>query len=389
MKKIDPICGMQGKFEAHGQWFCSEYCLKKYEKENGLSPENRGTACALEPEFFPSIGNMRLKSVYCWAIFLPVGLFFLSLFMQQLRMFPYQFLGYAGMVWFPLLVGFLIGGWIEVYVPRRYIIQLLAQNKPKTILRATALGFIFSGCSHGCLAIAFELYKKGASVPAVISFLLASPWANVSITLLLFGFFGIKGLAILTGALLISLISGVFFIWLSQKNLIEKNPGSIELLHEFSIREDILRRWKAYCFSFSEIVSIDLPEIFRGACHLAQMILGWVVIGISLASALGAVVPESFFKNWMGADLSGIGITLLFATMIEICSEGSSPLAFEIYRQTQAFGNSFVFLMAGVITDYTEIGLILSNVGKKTALWMVLTAIPLTLFLGTIFNFLF
>jgi len=84
----------------------------------------------------------------------------------------------------------------------------------------------------------------------------------------------------------------------------------------------------------------------------------------------------------------GLVITLFFATIIEVCSEGSSPLAFEIYSQTGAFGNSFIFLMAGVATDYTEIGLIWHNIGKKSALWLPIITVPQILLLGYIFNIL-
>ena len=59
-------------------------------------------------------------------------------------------------------------------------------------------------------------------------------------------------------------------------------------------------------------------------------------------------------------------------------------LAFEIFNKTGAFGNSFTFLMAGVATDYTEIGLIWQNIGKKAAL-PILT-IPQILILSYIFN---
>jgi uncharacterized membrane protein YraQ (UPF0718 family) len=48
-----------------------------------------------------------------------------------------------------------------------------------------------SVCNHGILAIAMQLHKKGASTPAVIAFLLASPWANFPLTLMLIGFFGL------------------------------------------------------------------------------------------------------------------------------------------------------------------------------------------------------
>lgn len=387
MSKIDPICGMQGKIPAYGEWFCSPYCMEKYEKENNLSQLNYHSLRLLQNKFGGS------HSLWANKLFLTLlfagGLFCLSLFIEPLRLFRHHFLEYAGMVWFPLLLGLLIGGTIEVYVPRSYIIKLLAQKSLKTIFRATALGFIFSGCSHGCLAIAFELYKKGASVPAVISFLLASPWTNISITLLLFSFFGVKGFLILIGALVISLVTGLIFILLDCHDLIEKNFSWEKIPEDFSVWQDVQKRWQKFHFDFSQFFFNDLPKILIGSWHLAQMVLWWVVIGISLASLIGTAVPVAFFQNWLGKNFSGMGMTLLLSILIETCSEGSSPLAFEIYRQTQALGNSFVFLMAGVTTDYTELGLLWTNIGKKTAFWMVAVSVPLTLFFGFLFNFWF
>jgi len=49
-------------------------------------------------------------------------------------------------------------------------------------------------------------------------------------------------------------------------------------------------------------------------------------------------------------------------------------------------GNPFVFLMAGVVTDYTEIGIIWSNIGKKTAIWLPIITVPQVLFIGYLFN---
>ncbi|MCM8776580.1 MAG: ATPase, partial [Candidatus Omnitrophica bacterium] len=63
-----------------------------------------------------------------------------------------------------------------------------------------------------------------------------------------------------------------------------------------------------------------------------------------------------------------------------------APLAFEIYRQTGALGNSYVFLEAGVVTDITEVGLVWSNIGKRTALAMLTFAIPQIVLIGWLFN---
>ena len=91
----------------------------------------------------------------------------------------------------------------------------------------------------------------------------------------------------------------------------------------------------------------------------------------------------------MGPTVGGMLVTLALATVIEVCSEGSSPLAFEIFKQTGALGNSFVFLMAGVVTDYTEIGLLWQNVGKKTAIFLPIITVPQVILLGILANWLF
>jgi len=42
--------------------------------------------------------------------------------------------------------------------------------------------------------------------------------------------------------------------------------------------------------------------------------------------------------------------------------------------------------MTGVATDYTEISLIWSNIGKKTAFWLPIITVPQILILGYLFN---
>jgi uncharacterized membrane protein YraQ (UPF0718 family) len=116
------------------------------------------------------------------------------------------------------------------------------------------------------------------------------------------------------------------------------------------------------------------------------MVLWWILIGILAAAIIGAYVPEHWFMQYLGPDLTGMLVTLLFATVIEVCSEGTSPIAFEIFAKTGALGNPFIFLMAGVATDYTEIGLLWSNIGKRTALWLPAVTVPQILLLAFLFN---
>ena len=383
MNKIDPICGMVGRIAAHGEWFCSEYCVRKYEQEKKIVPiaKNRGQSLkGLSPIFYFYKSKLFITASVVSILLLS------SFYLPILSKFRHHFFEYVGLVWKALALGFFLGGLIEVYIPRSYISKHLAKKSWTSILKATVLGFIFSGCSHGCLAITFELFKKGASIPAVIAFLLASPWANFSITVLLFSLFKWKALWIIGTSLFISLLVGFFYLWLEKKNWIEKNPNTIPLEQDFSIWQDLRNRWGRYQFSLKELFLGQIPSILKGAWHLAEMVLWWVLIGITIASLLGSLIPSQIFQEWLGKDIQGLFLTLGLATVIEVCSEGSAPLAFEIYRQSGAFGNAFIFLMAGVITDYTEIGLLWSNIGRRTALWLPALSVPIALLIGWFLN---
>jgi len=112
------------------------------------------------------------------------------------------------------------------------------------------------------------------------------------------------------------------------------------------------------------------------------------LIGFILAAVLGAYVPHDVFMKYFGPTVGGMFMTLLLATVIEVCSEGSAPIAFEIFKQVGKLGNPFVFLMAGVVTDYTEIGLIWSNIGRKTAIWLPIVTVPQVMAWGFLFNYL-
>ncbi|MBI1909439.1 MAG: permease [Deltaproteobacteria bacterium] len=305
-----------------------------------------------------------------------------------LRPFQESFRGYLRMIWWALAFGFLLAGVIDRYIPTEYVSKILARPSKKTILYASGLGVLMSACSHGILAIAIELHRKGASGPAVISFLLGSPWANLPVTLLLIGFFHGKGLVIIGAALGVAITTGLLLQLLDRWGWIETNKNTAMIDPDFSIRTDLYRRWQERQWDGKTLIS-DAREIFKGAVAMANMIGWWLLLGITLAGLISAFVPSHLFHTYLGPSLTGLLLTLAAATVIEVCSEGSAPLAFEIYRQTGAFGNTFTFLMGGVVTDYTEIGLVWTNLGWKTSLWMVALTVPQVLLIGWLMNQVF
>jgi uncharacterized membrane protein YraQ (UPF0718 family) len=307
-----------------------------------------------------------------------VGILFILIFLISylpfLSSLNESLIEYISLIWWAILLGLLMGGLIDYFVPEEFIFKYLGQKKKRTIFYAVIAGFLMSACSHGILAIAIQLYKKGASIPAVITFLLASPWANLPVTILLFGFFGLKAFWFIGVAMFIAVVVGFVFMLLEKLNLIEQ---SLEVKLKASYTWTKIKN-----FNFKE----SLIETSKGSLNLANMVLWWILIGFLFAALIRAYVPHEIFMQYFGPTFGGLLLTLAFATIIEVCSEGSAPIAFEIFNKVGVLGNPFVFLMAGVATDYTEIGLIWTNIGKKTAIWLPIVTVPLVVLFGYLFN---
>lgn len=383
----DPICGMQVredsaiKLTKDGQnyFFCSTHCRDKFMQQEDIK---EAAVC------YPSVKKSLFQNKLFIVASISILLILASLFIPFLLPFRQAFLKYLKTIWWAIILGLFLGGIIDYYIPREYISKILARKRPSTIFNAVFLGFLMSACSHGILALSIQLHKKGASNPAVVSFLLASPWANFTITVMLVGFFGLKGLFIILAAIIVAINTGFIFMFLEKKGLIEKNKNIVEVSQAFSILNDLKTRAKNYKFGLNTVAR-DAQGVIKGVFALSDMVLWWIILGMLFASIAGAYIPVHFFHKFMGPTWFGLLVTLALATIIEVCSEGSSPLAFEIYRQTQALGNSFVFLMAGVATDYTEIGLLWTNVGRRTAIWLPIITVPQIVIIGYIANIIF
>ena len=367
----DPMCGMTGAIERHGHWFCSERCIAEFERRRSAPLPVSGIRWLRDPWMWVPLSGWLLGTMgWVW----PAAGAASALYRDYLRR-----------MLVPFLLGLALGGVIDYFVPREYIAKLLSGPRKQVIARSTLLGFLASSCSHGCLALTIELYRKGASIPAVVSFLLASPWASLSLTFMLLSLFGLTGFIIVGCALVIAFVTGLLFQHLARQGRIETNPNTPADQDDFSIWQDLAARWRAYPWTPRQFAA-DARGVLSGMLPLGRMVLGWVQLGLVLSSFAGAWIPHGVFERFLGPSGGGLLLTMLAATIIEVCSEGTAPLAFELYRQTGALGNAFAFLMGGVVTDYTELGALWINIGRRTVLWMVAITLPLVMGVGLLLN---
>jgi uncharacterized membrane protein YraQ (UPF0718 family) len=286
-------------------------------------------------------------------------------------------------MWWGLLIGVFFVG-LLARVPRELVMSLLGRRGGLNgMLRATGAGVLLDLCSHGILAVGMKLYERGATPGQVMAFLLASPWNSFSLTLILIALMGLGWtLVFLALSLLVGVCTGLVFDALVAAGRLPANPWREHLGEERPIgaqwrelRAQI--RWSA----------AGLLGIVRDGFGGARIVIRWALFGLLLASALRAAMPDEMFSTWFGPTLLGLWLTLLAATVIEVCSEGSTPIAADLLNRAGAPGNAFTFLMAGVATDYTEIMSLRDTTGSwKIALCLPLVCVPQVMLLGWFLN---
>lgn len=282
-----------------------------------------------------------------------------------------------------LVLGIIFVG-ILSNIPREYIISVLGPPRSKfSLVRATLAGVLLDLCSHGILMVGMTLYKRGASLGQTMAFLVASPWNSLSLTIILVSLIGLDWtLLFIFLSVVIALITGFIFDKLESSKSLPKNPNELQISKDFNLWSNLKNDLRAFSFSFK-----SLFDLLKTGFLNSKMILKWILFGALLSSIVSTFIDKGIFEQYFGPSLLGLGATLFVTTILEVCSEGATPLASDLLNRANAPGNSFTFLMAGVSTDYTEILSLKETTGSwKIALFLPLITVPQVLTLGYIFN---
>lgn len=286
-------------------------------------------------------------------------------------------------MWWGILAGAFAVGLLG-RIPNQMIMSVLGRPGSKRgIVRATIAGLLLDLCNHGILMVAMGLYRKGASLGQVMAFLIASPWNSFTLTLILVALIGLPyTLMFIVGSMVIAWISGLIFDRLVVNGVLPGNPAHGEFDANFKVWPELKGHLKKANYSPGNIGSL-----FWQGLKESKMVVRWVLFGVLLVSLVRAFVDPSTFGQWFGASVAGLFMTLLVTTLIEVCSEGSSPIAADLVNRAGAPGNGFVFLMAGAATDYTEIMALKDTTASwKIALFLPLVTVPQVLLIGWLLN---
>ncbi|MCG8312637.1 MAG: permease, partial [Pseudomonadales bacterium] len=242
-------------------------------------------------------------------------------------------------------------------------------------------GIVLDLCNHGLLIIASKLYKSGVRYSQVLAFLIASPWNSLSLTVVMFALLGWQWTLTFIGlSFAVAVITGLVIEKLEAAGKIESNPHTAQTQQQekISIKENIakIRAGRGI-----------FKTVFIDAVTESKVIMRWLLFGMLLAALIKTFVSGDAMQTWFGPTIIGLSLTIVAATIIEVCSEGLLPVAADLMTRAMAPGNAFAFLMAGVSTDYTEMMVLKETTGRwKMAFLLPIITLPQIIIMGVVLN---
>jgi uncharacterized membrane protein YraQ (UPF0718 family) len=258
-----------------------------------------------------------------------------------------------------LILGFTLSAVVQALVRRSTVVSLLGDDRPRTLAIATGLGAASSSCSYAAVALARSLFRKGANFTAAMAFEIGSTNLVVELGIILALLMGWQFTAAeFVGGPLMIVILAVLFRLFVRSRLVDAArtqadqglAGSMEghAAMDMSVQREgsFLRR----LVSSEGLTSVSHVFVMEWAAILRDL-----VIGLLIAGAIGAWVPESFWQHFFFTDhptLSAVwgpivGPVVAIASFV--CSIGNVPLAAVLWNGGISFGGVVAFIFADLL----------------------------------------
>lgn len=258
-----------------------------------------------------------------------------------------------------LILGFALSAVVQAVVRRSTVVALMGDDRPRTLAIAAGLGAASSSCSYAAVALARSLFRKGANFTAAMAFEIGSTNLVVELGIILALLMGWQFTAaeFVGGPLMIIVLALLFRIFV-RKRLIESAreqaekgiAGSMEghAAMDMSIQGDG-SFWRRL-FSGPGLTSVSHVFVMEWLAILRDLILG-----LFIAGAIAAWVPETFWQSFFLANhpalstLWGPIVGPIVAIVSFVCSIGNVPLAAVLWNGGISFGGVIAFIFADLL----------------------------------------
>jgi uncharacterized membrane protein YraQ (UPF0718 family) len=258
-----------------------------------------------------------------------------------------------------LILGFLLSAIVQAVVRKATIVRLMGDDRPRTLAVASLLGAASSSCSYAAVALARSLFRRGAHFTAAMAFEIGSTNLVVELGIILALLMGWQFTAaeFVGGPIMIVLLAVLFRLFV-RRRLLEKAreqadkglAGSMEGHAAMDMSVQGPGTFRQRLFSAGGFTAVAHVFVMEWAAILRDL-----VIGLLIAGAVGAWVPESWWRALFFTDhpvasaIWGPIIGPVVAILAFVCSIGNVPLAAVLWNGGISFGGVVSFIFADLL----------------------------------------
>ena len=274
-----------------------------------------------------------------------------------------------------LLFGFFVAGWLSVMISPQFVQTHLGSSRLGSVLKASIFGVPLPLCSCAVIPVASSLRRNGASKGATSAFLLSTPQTGVDSILATYGLLGpVFAIFRPLAAFIVGAIGGTAISAISKSTEAPPEP-------------------EVSCENCKNADKPALPAYLRALRHgfivLPRDIGKSLVVGLTIAGLIGALVPADFFAERVGSGIATMFLMLLFGVPIYVCATASIPIAAAMMMKGVTPGAALVFLMSGPATNAATIAAVWTMLGRRQAIVYLLVVAVTAIAAGLALDFFF
>ncbi len=283
-------------------------------------------------------------------------------------------------IFWGLSLGFVVSAMIEALVSKDAMSKLLPDHSARSIAKAGLFGAATSSCSYAAVAMARSVVRKGGDFTSAMAFQFAATNLVLELGVLLWVLMAWQfAAAEFIGGTIMLILLGIGYAALLPKKLEQaaidhakgNARGAMEGHAAMAMSKRTTDSWRERLTSRKGWIAISHSYVMNWS-----MVWKDILLGVLIAGALGAWVPDSF---WQGFFLQGHGawtmviwgalIGPLIAVAAFTCSIGNVPLAAVLWSGGISFGGVIAFIFGDLIIP-PILNIYRKYYGGRTALFL-------------------
>lgn len=291
------------------------------------------------------------------------------------------------------LMGLFGAGLIRAFTDEKKIARHIGRNNFASVFKASVMGIPLPLCSCSVVPVALSLRKQGASKGATTSFLISTPESGADSVVVSYALLDplmtvFRPLA----AFITALVAGMAEIWFGVKPASPTPQPTAAAPQAIGLPTDAeCGCTGGRCAETPDRTAISLPLRLIGGLKYAfgdllKDLAPYFLVGLMLAAAVSAFIPERWFTDNYTAEWQGMVMMLALGIPVYVCATASTPVAAAFILKGVSPGAALVFLLAGPATNLATLSVIRRSLGMRSTVIYLIAIATVALLMGILLN---